>query len=125
MFLLARSSLPERLAQAWENRHLSALQRGARIGFGDRFARHMAFLRTNIPDGRPVLLPPEQVDETLSHVGLMQFLVFPRPVFNCSKSQSIEDRRPRFRLAGTNTRGRDSKNLSIRLGSADRDEVCE
>lgn len=90
LFLLAGSSLPERLTQAWENRQLSPLQRGARIGFGDRFGEYIDFLRATIPEDGAVLLPPEEIDDTLSHVGLMQFFLFPRPVFNCPKSQAVE-----------------------------------
>lgn len=121
---LARSSLPGRLAQAWGNRRLRALQ-GARIGLVDRFAHSIDFLRTNIPEGRAVFLPPEQINETLAHVGRMQVGILLRPVLNCPKSQAIEARRPHFRLAGANTRGRDSKNLAIQCGCANRNGVCQ
>jgi hypothetical protein len=66
-----------------------AIERGARIAFGDRFGAFISFVDTNVPASSRVVLPPQQVDSTFGDVGLMQYLLFPREIINCPSGPDL------------------------------------
>jgi hypothetical protein len=69
----------------WAVRASPARQRAARLAFGGSFADFIQFLNDEIPEDAMVVLPPSEHDPTLGHLGLMQFLLFPRPLTNCPR----------------------------------------
>lgn len=68
----------------------SAVDRSAAILFGTEFAEYTSFLRAHIPEGATVVLPPEETDEVLGHVGLMSYFLFPRRVVDCPSREPLE-----------------------------------
>lgn len=79
----------------WERRmrgvrEMPAWERGARLSFGDEFADYIGFLRDNIPEESKVIVPPLEVDPSLSNEGLMQYFLFPRTVINCPRIEDAE-----------------------------------
>lgn len=62
---------------------LPAVERSARVAFGDRFSDFLAFVSENVPPEDRIVLPPLAVDAAFGDVGLMQYLLFPREIINC------------------------------------------
>ena len=68
----------------------SAVDRSASILFGSEFAGYMEFLRRQVPENGTLVLPPEEGDEVLGHVGLMSYFLFPRSIVDCPSGEPVE-----------------------------------
>lgn len=51
--------------------------------FSPSFGDYVAFMRREIPESARVVLPPRDSMFPYTHVGLMQYFLFPREVVNC------------------------------------------
>jgi hypothetical protein len=88
-------------ARVQEHRGAPAIDRSARIAFGDQFADFIRFLDAAVPPDGRVVVPPMDIDSKFGDVGLMQYFLFPRQVVNCP---SGPDMRPCIRsMVGTRT----------------------
>jgi hypothetical protein len=75
------------LARFTRLRELPAWQRSA-VGLnGEEFAAYLGFLRRTIPEDSKVIIPPRIPVSALSHVGLMQYYLFPRQIHNCGVNE--------------------------------------
>jgi len=81
--LIARSDVWPVTSQWWEIRQLPAWQRAAVLDQGEDFAGYVAFLRSEIPEDARVILPPLLPEGPFSHIGYMQYFLFPRDIHNC------------------------------------------
>jgi len=87
---LARSYLAplwQSISPAWGR---PAIDRGAAIAFGGEVAAYLAFVRERVPEGSTVVIPPEDVDQVLGHVGLMSYFLGPRQVVDCPSGEPVE-----------------------------------
>lgn len=88
-------------ARVQEHRGAPAIDRSARIAFGDQFADFIRFLDAAVPPDGRVVVPPMDIDSKFGDVGLMQYFLFPRQVVNCP---SGADMRPCVQsMVGTRT----------------------
>ncbi len=62
---------------------LAARERAARLLGGDEFAEYIKFLRERIPEDSRVIIPPRPPIRAYTHVGIMQYFLFPREIHNC------------------------------------------
>lgn len=61
--------------QGWE--------RSAVLARRSDFRDLVLFLKSNIPEDAPVLLPPGAWNKWYTHVGFMQYFLYPRTIHNC------------------------------------------
>jgi hypothetical protein len=66
------------------NRNLDAFARSADASYGGDFAAYISFLRTSIPAGATVLIPPQPASGyPVNDLYLMQYFLFPRRIETC------------------------------------------
>jgi hypothetical protein len=63
------------------------LERSALLGRGSDFRDLVLFLRSNIPEDASILLPPGAWNQWYTHVGFMQYFLYPRTIHNCGKNE--------------------------------------
>ena len=80
---LTRSYILPTLEQVWDLRKSPPWYRAAALENGVEFAGYISFLRAQVPEDGRVVLPPWQWQETVAHVGFMQYFLFPRELHNC------------------------------------------
>lgn len=64
-----------------------ATYRSARSLEGEEFAQYIQFLRDKVPADAKIMLPPRTIFHPVAHLGLMQFLLFPRELHNCGPNE--------------------------------------
>jgi len=75
---------------------LPALERGARLSFGDNFAEFITFLREAVPDDATLVVPPMGEDDVYGNSALVAYFLFPRAVLGCNGGESFEACAGRF-----------------------------
>lgn len=71
------------------NHRHDATIRSADTSFGSEFASYISFLRTSIPEGSKVLIPPTKgLHYFLNDRPLMQYFLFPRQILQCQSDCS-------------------------------------
>jgi hypothetical protein len=83
LFYLANHDVVRLVRGSWDMRGQSAIARSARLAFGETFSHYVAFLREAVPEDALVVIPPVEHDSVFGNMGLMQYLLFPRPLSNC------------------------------------------
>ena len=68
-----------------------ATERSAILGFGDRFAQYIEFIRSRTPNTEFVLIPYRETNEVLGNEGIMQYFLLPRKISNCPVTQPFEE----------------------------------
>lgn len=80
-----------RLRAAWRfwarSGSLPAWQRAAVALEGEEFGEYIRFVRERVPPDGRVMLPPHSFVGPQSHVGLMQYFLFPRDLHNCGRNE--------------------------------------
>jgi len=66
-------------------RRRSAVYRAAAIMRGERLAEFVEFLQSTVPSdpSSKVILPPRSLPSDFTHIGFMQYFLFPRRIDNC------------------------------------------
>lgn len=83
LVLLSATTVLPLAKGVFEMRGDSARERSIRLTFGDSFAGYIEFLNQLIPQDALVVLPPAEHNSDFGHVGLMQYMLFPRRLTNC------------------------------------------
>jgi hypothetical protein len=84
--VIDRQVLPG-VSRSMRLRELPAWQRSA-VGLnGEEFAAYIGFLRRQVPEDSKVIIPPRIPVAATSHVGLMQYYLFPRQIHNCGVNE--------------------------------------
>jgi hypothetical protein len=77
------------------NRNLDAFARSADASYGGDFAAYISFLRTSIPEGATVLIPPQSTSGyPVNDLYLMQYFLFPRRIETCPSDCGVRIAEP-------------------------------
>lgn len=78
----------EAALEFWSHtKSMPAWQRAAAALEGDEFAEYIGFVRDVVPPTGSVMLPPHSFVGPHSHIGLMQYFLFPREIHNCGRNE--------------------------------------
>jgi hypothetical protein len=83
--LLVVTQIVPMLSRSWRLRDAPALERSARLAYGNDFSDYVLFLRRTIPDDALVVIPWSRADPVLSEMSFMQYFLFPRRLTNCAE----------------------------------------
>ena len=89
--VLAQSIIGPAAMEILDVRNDKAPERSAVIGFGDGFARYIAFIIERTDEDGFVLLPYRETHEVLGNEGIMQYYLIPRRITNCPLDQQFEE----------------------------------
>jgi hypothetical protein len=85
--ILARAHVLPLASRIWDLRSESAIDRSARLAFGEDFAEFMTFLRNIVPADAKVIAPPMAFDLVYGNMGILQYYLFPRKIDNCGEHE--------------------------------------
>ncbi len=101
LVFLFTSIIGPQVKAVWGVRKLQPLERSAHLSFGDRFSSYISFLQEHVPLDATLVIPRQEGDYVLGHVGIMQYYMIPREIVNCASDAIVED--CIRNLGGTNT----------------------
>jgi len=101
LVFLFTSIIGPQVKAVWEVRKLQLLERSAHLAFGDSFSSYLSFLQEHVPLDATLVIPRQEVDYVLGHVGIMQYYMIPREIINCAIGAEVEE--CISNLGGTNT----------------------
>lgn len=91
IYFLFTSSISPSVKAVWEVREFGPLDRSAHLIFGDSFAAYISFLQEHVPQDATLVIPRQDVDYALGHVGIMQYFLIPRKIINCALDAVVEE----------------------------------
>lgn len=88
---LFTSTINPQVKAVWEVRKLEPIDRSAHLSFGDTFADYISFLHEYVPPEATLVIPRQDTDYVLGHVGIMQYYLIPRKIINCGLDAIVEE----------------------------------
>ena len=88
-FILLAVAVRPLAVRVREHRGAAAVDRSARLAFGDEFGDFIRFLGAEVPPEGRVVVPPMDIDPTFGDVGLVQYFLFPREIVNCPSGAEL------------------------------------
>ena len=85
--ILTQTQIVPLSARIWQVRSQSALERSARLAFGEDFAAYIQFLTGIVPADGKVIIPPLSVDVVFGNIGIVQYYLYPRRIDNCGEHE--------------------------------------